>query len=66
MSLERIEEQCTQATANLENKENTDEALDLTLEELSTISGGLQPEIRGNNNLKKHRMELKIALIRAL
>ncbi len=40
MSFEEIKEARDRVTAKLETRENTDDLLELTLEELSAISGG--------------------------
>ena len=40
MSFEQIKEAGDRVAAKLENRENTDDVLELTLEELSAISGG--------------------------
>ena len=40
MSFEEIKEARDRVTAKLETRENTDDVLELTLEELSAISGG--------------------------
>ncbi len=41
MSFEQIKEASDRVAAKLENTENTDDVLELTLEELTAISGGV-------------------------